>query len=75
MTPKKDESFAIPAEIVLSARSFRKLVKMIEKPGKPTKALLRLRDIQINAPPVCRKCYRCHRGACHKAQDSSRRSK
>lgn len=68
MTTKKVETFSIPAEIVLSAKSFRKLVKMLEKPPKPTEALLRLRDIQINAPPVCRKCFRCHRGTCRKSQ-------
>ena len=42
MASKKDDPFEIPATIVLSARSFRKLIKMLENPPKPTKALIRL---------------------------------
>lgn len=25
------------------------------------------KSITVNAPPVCRKCFRCHRGICHKS--------
>ena len=54
------EGMAIPGHAV-QAPSCMAIAKEIRKQKAKVK---RARAMVVNAPPVCRKCLRCHRGAC-----------